>query len=62
MIYINKHNITDIYSGNTEIVEVYKGLRLVWRKVNEIIDNLSCYANGYWIDQYPWTDNTPWKD
>lgn len=59
MIYVNNHNITDIYAENKEIVEVYSGLYLVWSKLKDL---LSCYANGYWIDQYPWTDNTPWKD
>ena len=59
MVYINNHDITDIRSGIIEIVRVYSGTNLVWSKIREF---LSCYANGYWIDQYPWTDNTPWKD
>ena len=29
---------------------------------NENGELLSCYANGYWIDEYPWTDNTSWAD
>ena len=23
---------------------------------------LSCFYNGYWIDEYPWTDDMPWQD
>lgn len=42
-----------------EIERVYHGHKLVWSKFLEI---LSCYFNGYWIDEYPWTDDTPWKD
>ena len=60
MIHINSHNITGVYSGSKDIVNVYKGLRLVWSKVSRIIK--SCYNNGYWIDEYPWTDDTPWGD
>jgi hypothetical protein len=57
MIHINNHNITGVYSGNRDIIRVYSGLHLVWSKITEI---LSCYYNGYWIDEYPWTDDTPW--
>lgn len=59
MIHINNHNITGVYSGHRDIVKVYSGLHLVWSKITEI---LSCYANGYWIDQYPWIDDAFWKD
>ena len=62
MIHINGHDITDVYNGSKTIIAVYKGLRLIWRKVVDIVDTLSCYFNGYWIDEYPWTDNTGWKD
>jgi len=59
MIHINNHNITGVYSGHRDIVKVFSGLKLVWSKVTEI---LSCYSNGYWIDQYPWIDDAFWKD
>lgn len=57
MIHINNHDITGVYSGSRDIIRVYSGLHLVWSKITEI---LSCYANGYWMDEYPWTDDTPW--
>jgi hypothetical protein len=59
MIHINGHDITGVYSGSRDIVKVYSGLKLVWSKITEI---LSCYSNGYWIDQYPWVDDAFWKD
>lgn len=59
MIHINGHDIVGVYSGSKDIVAVYSGYKLVWSKINDL---LSCYANGYWIDLNPWTDNTGWKD
>lgn len=62
MIKINNKTIIDIYVNNRIIKEVRKGVNLIWQKVNDIIDILCCFSNGYWIDQYPWEDNTSWKD
>ena len=59
MIHINSKDISGVYSGLKEIVAVYSGLRLVWNKITEM---LSCYSNGYWIDEYPWDDNLTWTD
>ena len=59
MVHINNHNITDIYRGQQDIDRVYKGLYLVWGK---LLDALCCFANGYWVDQYPWVDDSSWKD
>ena len=59
MIHINNHDITGVYSGSRDIIRVYSGLQLVWSKITEI---LSCYANGYWIDDYPWVDDNKWTD
>lgn len=62
MIHINNHEITGVYSGSIDIVAVYNGLKLVWSKITPSAEILSCYYNGYWIDMYPWTDDTPWTD
>ena len=59
MIHINNHDISGVYSGSTDIQKVYKGLILVWSKITEI---LSCYSNGYWMDEYPWVDDNAWAD
>jgi len=61
MIHINNHDITGVYSGHKDIIKVYSGLYLVWSKEITTDTVLSCYYNGYWIDEYPWTDNTPWR-
>ena len=57
-IHINQRSIGSIYHNGRAIKSVFEGKRLVWTSDSQI---LSCYANGYWIDEYPWTDNTPWK-
>lgn len=62
MIHINNHDIIGVYSGSKDIVAVYSGLKLVWSKLEEIKEIMSCYAKGYWDDRYPWTDDTAWVD
>ena len=61
----NSYNIRDvqsIYLGTIPILSIYKGSQLLW-PMSPIIDKiLSCYYNGYWIDDYPWTDDTSWTD
>jgi hypothetical protein len=59
MIHVNNKDISGVYSGSKEIIAVYSGLKLVWSKINEL---LCCFANGYWMDEYPWQDDAPWKD
>lgn len=59
MIRINNKDIIEIYLGSKTINAIYKEDKLVWSKIKEII---SCYSNGYWIDEYPWIDDTPWID
>ena len=62
MIHVNNHEITGVYSGFIDISAVYSGLKLVCRKIKETTEVLYCYYNGYWIDEYPWTDDTTWTD
>ena len=59
MININNREISGVYKGSREIAAIYKGHRLVWTRITEII---SCYSNGYWIDDYPWIDDQVWTD
>lgn len=53
-----------MYIQNIPIVKVYYGKQLQWelKKEPPITEILSCYYNGYWIDEYPWTDDTSWTD
>ena len=62
MIRINNKDISNIHLGTRGVLSVYLGTKLVWRKQAEVIETLSCFSNGYWIDDYPWADNTPWTD
>ena len=48
-----------MFYGNIPIIKIYYKENIVWEK-DQIIK--SCFANGYWIDEYPWTDNTPWTN
>lgn len=59
MIRINNRGISGIYIGSRKIAAVYHGHRLVWSKIKGVI---SCYSNGYWIDEYPWVDDQVWTD
>lgn len=59
MIHVNNKDISGVYSESKQIIAVYSGLKLVWSLINDVA---SCYANGYWIDENPWTDDTSWVD
>lgn len=59
MIYQFKSNITGIYGLQKNIVAVYYGSSLVWTNNNKAA---SCFGNGYWIDENPWTDDLSWTD
>lgn len=55
MIKKQNNDILNICINGQKVLSVYTQGQLVWS--NEIP---SCFANGYWIDTYPWTNNTPW--
>jgi len=61
MRYSN-HDIIGIRSNNTEVMAVYKARQLVWQKISDqpLPELLSCFALGYWADEYPWTDDLSW--
>ena len=60
MIKINNNNIVSMYINGYKIISVYTQGQKVWPEDSQIDKILSCFYNGYWIDEYPWTDNTPW--
>lgn len=60
MIIKGGHQITDIYHGKLRIVEVYHGKSLVYKLNKE--ESESCFANGYWINEYPWSNSDGWKN
>ena len=68
----NKTNkILEMHIDGYSVLSIYMRGRLVWspnqdeengNNNNEDKTILSCYFNGYWIDEYPWTDDTSWTD
>lgn len=59
MIYKDGKAITSIHKKDNYITAVHKGSRLVWELLTE---TQSCFANGYWMDEFPWTDDQAWVD
>lgn len=60
-IYVNNRGVGNIYYKGRPIISVWIKGEKIWP--NDIIDTIySCFNNGYWIDEYPWTDNTSWTD
>lgn len=58
-IYTDGRYVQDIYINKRPVIAVYINGRKVWPNSYLL---MSCFANGYWIDQYPWTDDKPWID
>ena len=61
MIRKDNKGFISMYIGGQEILSVYTQRQLVWPEqiINKV---LSCYFNGYWEDDNPWTDETYWVD
>lgn len=68
MIKYKFDEIESMHINGLNIIAVYMRGRLIWpikpKDDEDIPDDivLSCYYNGYWIDEYPWTDETSWVD
>jgi hypothetical protein len=72
MIYHDGSKIGELSIRGIPIMEVYykresRKIEKLWPEddspIIPIIDEiLSCYYNGYWIDEYPWTDDRTWVD
>ena len=60
MIRKGNSKIIAMYLNGQKILSVYTQGQLVWPEEEIINEILSCFYNGYWIDEYPWTDDTPW--
>jgi hypothetical protein len=59
-IFRNKREINSIYRNGRSIMNVYRNGRVIWSNAVNVIK--SCFALGYWIDKYKWTDDKGWKD
>lgn len=56
MIYKNNKEVTLVYNREQTIAAIYKGSILVWQAVR------SCFGNGYWINEKPWSNEEGWKN
>lgn len=55
-INIGNTEFTNILVGSHE-VSVYVGSEQVW----PVLDNIA-FSNGFWVDEFPWDDNSCWMD
>lgn len=60
MIRINGSDIIGVFYMGSPILAVYTNGERIWPEDNP--DTYSCYARGYWEDNDPWTEDTPWTD
>ncbi len=72
MIYRNGKLIIKIQQNILDTIEsiqqktqksigaVYKGSRLVWRTIYDVIS--SCFGSGTWIQDKPWIKDDTWKN
>ena len=51
----NNKEIVGKYIGKRVIIEVYRGLKIIWQAIN------SCFGAGYWRGDKPWNGNDAWK-
>lgn len=56
MIYKSRRDITAVRYGERVMAFVYKGAQLVWQAIS------SCFGAGYWINEYPWSNQDSWKN
>ena len=61
MIRFGNKTIVAMYINGQDILSVYTQEQQIWPEevINEI---LSCFSNGYWIDEYPWVDEQSWTN
>ena len=55
-INIGNIEFTNILVGSHEVL-VYVGSEQVW----PVLDNIA-FSNGFWVDEFPWDDNSCWMD
>lgn len=52
-------NIKNIKYGVQTINKIKYSTKIIWEKIKSI---LSCFSNGYWINDKRWTNNEGWKN
>ena len=49
--------IIEVWVGNQPIQAMYNKSNLIFGDSSQI-----CFTNGYWVDEFPWEDNSYWMD
>lgn len=62
MIRFGNKKIVAMYINGQSILSVYTQGQQIWPEEAIIDEILSCFSNGYWIDEYPWVDEQSWTD
>lgn len=61
MIYVRHSNevkeVIGVYIGNIPITTIYNKSNILYQDSAQI-----CFSNGYWVDEFPWDDNSYWMD
>lgn len=52
-------DIKNIKYGVQTISKIKYSTQTIWEKIKYI---LSCFSNGYWINDKRWTNNDGWKN
>lgn len=63
MIKINNRQVIDVPNvKGKKIIEVWTHNEMVWPDNGEIPEKISCFAKGFWINDYPWTNHYAWRN
>lgn len=61
MLKLENKEIQALHINGYPVLSIYMLGQLIWPpETDKTI--LSCYSNGYWIDEYPWIDDNTWLD
>jgi hypothetical protein len=56
MIIHKKKSISAIRFQEKTIAAVYKAGQVIWQAIR------SCFGAGYWINEYPWSNQDGWNN
>lgn len=56
MHHKNGNETVAITALGHEIMEVRKGLAVVWQSIR------SCFGKGFWVNEKPWINEDSWKN
>lgn len=56
MIFLNDKEISAVEYNNKIINYIYRKGKLVWQAIR------SCFGAGFWINDYPWSNDEIYKD